>query len=307
MTLRIGMIGLGDIAQKVYLPLLSTNSNIEIAGVMSTTQRTVDHMMQQYRLPFGTTNISQLFERNLDAMFIHSPTPSHYELVMACLAKQIPVYVDKPLSYDLHESQAMAAMAEEKGVLLGVGFNRRFAPRYIDAKQWIEQNGGFEWCAIQKHRTRQQNHHAKQSVYDDLIHILDMMLWLGGTRYELGTHSLRIDNDGKMRSASGFVNFGEAEGSYSMVRKTGFDLEKLEVYGHGRSAEVVNMENAVFYEAGTRPEQLYFGSWDTVLHRRGFEGAVNHFLSNLNTPEQCSIRADLVMESHVLAERISSL
>ncbi|WP_018755674.1 Gfo/Idh/MocA family protein [Paenibacillus terrigena] len=305
MTLRIGMIGLGDIAQKVYLPLLSVHKDVEIAGVMSTTQATVDRMMRQYRLSFGTTRFEELIDRGLDAVFIHSPTESHYELVTACLNRGIPVYVDKPLSYHLAESIAMASRAEEKGVLLAVGFNRRFAPQYVQAKQWLEEQGGIEYLAVQKHRTRLQSHNAKMTIYDDLIHMLDMMIWLGGANYEVGTKSLRINEEGKMLNASGMLHFDHSDASYSMVRLAGADLEKLELHGHGRSAEVTNMEQAIMAEKGNAPIHHTFGSWDTVLRRRGFEGAVHHFLSTLKTPEQCSIRADQVLESHQLAEQIS--
>jgi len=94
------------------------------------------------------------------------------------------------------------------------------------------------------------------------------------------------------------------DAAYSMVRLAGSDLEKLELHGHGRSAEVTNMEVAAMVEKGNATHHT-FGSWDTVLRRRGFEGVVHHFLSTLRTPEQCSIRADLVLESHRLADQIS--
>ncbi|WP_152393686.1 Gfo/Idh/MocA family protein [Paenibacillus guangzhouensis] len=306
MTFRIGIIGLGDIAQKVYLPLLSVHIEVEIAGVMSTTQGTVDRVMHQYRLPFGTTRLEELLDRSLDAVFIHSPTESHYELVTACLDRGIAVYVDKPLSYKLDESIAMAARAEEKAVLLAVGFNRRFAPQYMDAKQWLEEQGGIEYLAVQKHRTRMQSHDAKMTVYDDLIHILDMMLWLGGEKYKLGTKSLYTNDEGQMLRASGMLHYDHADAAYSMVRLAGADLEKLELHGHGRSAEITNMEQAMFAQKGKAPTHHTFGSWDTVLRRRGFEGIVYHFLSSLKRPEQCSVRADQVLESHRLAEQIST-
>ncbi len=49
---RIGLIGLGDIAQKVYLPLLSVNEQVEIVGIMSSTPATVERMKAKYRIPY---------------------------------------------------------------------------------------------------------------------------------------------------------------------------------------------------------------------------------------------------------------
>nr|WP_311198828.1 Gfo/Idh/MocA family oxidoreductase [Paenibacillus sp. YPD9-1] len=60
---RIGIIGLGDIAQKVYLPLLTVHEQVEIAGLMSSTQATVDRMKAKYRIPFGTTHLEELLSK----------------------------------------------------------------------------------------------------------------------------------------------------------------------------------------------------------------------------------------------------
>jgi virulence factor len=301
---RVGIIGLGDIAQKVYLPLLSVNDKVEIAGIMSTTQATVDRLKAAYRLPFGTTKLDELLKLNLDAVFIHSPTETHYSLAMECMAQGVAVYVDKPLSYEWKDSLEMASFAEKKGILLAVGFNRRFAPLYVEAKQWLKETGGFDWCSAVKHRTKQQSCSASKTYYDDLIHMLDLLLWLGEGGYEIRSHAGQTDSDGKLLHASGSLSFGASLGTFSMVRLAGVDLEKLELHGSGRSAEVTHLENAVFYEKGAQPQVRTFGSWETILARRGFAGTVDHFLQSLDTPDACSIRADLVLESHQLVERL---
>jgi virulence factor len=301
---RIGIIGLGDIAQKVYLPLLTSNEHVEIAGIMSTTASTVDRMKAKYRLPFGTTKLEDLLRLELDAVFIHSPTETHHALVMECLDHRVAVYVDKPLSYDLRESMEMASVAERKGVVLAVGFNRRFAPLYVEAKMWLKEAGGFDWCSAVKHRMKQQNQSAGKTYYDDLIHMLDLLVWLGEDGAEIGAHAQTVDKEGKLLHASGSVSFAASAGTFSMVRLAGVDLEKLELHGSGRSAEVTNLENAVFYEKGSLPQVRSFGSWDTLLARRGFVGVADHFLQSLDTPDACTIRADRVLETHQLVEKL---
>ncbi|GFZ98251.1 hypothetical protein GCM10008018_50590 [Paenibacillus marchantiophytorum] len=302
---RIGLIGLGDIAQKVYLPLLSVNESVEIAGIMSSTPTTVERMKAKYRIPYGTTNLDELLALGLDAVFVHSPTSTHYELAMKCIEHGVAVYVDKPLSYDWDQSVQMASFAEQKGILLAAGFNRRFAPLYVEAKQWLQEAGGFDWCSAVKHRIKLQGHGAKETLYDDLIHMLDLLLWLGESPYEVNTYHQQVDDAGKLLHASGTLAFGSAVGTYSMVRLAGVDLEKVELHGSGRSVEVTNLESAVFYEKGGAPRVRTFGSWDTVLERRGFASVVQHFLDSLNNPNACSIRGDLVLDSHRLVERLS--
>ncbi|NEW07245.1 Gfo/Idh/MocA family oxidoreductase [Paenibacillus sp. SYP-B3998] len=302
---RIGLIGLGDIAQKVYLPLLSVNEQVDIVGLMSSTQTTVDRMMMKYRVPFGTTDLNELLDQELDAVFVHSPTATHYDIAMQSIERGVAVYVDKPLSYQWEQSLEMASFAEKKGILLATGFNRRFAPRYVEAKQWLQEAGGFDWASAVKHRTKQQGHSAKETLYDDLIHMLDLLIWLGEVPYEVKTYNQHADSEGKLLHASGTLDFGSAVGTYSMVRRAGFDMEKVELHGSGRSVEITNLEHAVFYEKGAAPSFRSFGSWDTVLERRGFASVVEHFLTSLGSPDSCSIRADRVLDSHQLVERLS--
>lgn len=304
MKKRIGLIGLGNIAQKVYLPLLSEMDSVEIVGIMSTTDTTVEQVGKKYRLPGGTTRLATLLAQGLDAVFVHSPTETHYDIVKSCLLQGIPVYVDKPLSYEWGESVELASIAEKKGLLLAVGFNRRFAPLYREAKSWVEQAGGFEWCSAQKHRTRLQTTSAKVTLYDDLIHMLDLLIWLGGTAYDRATHFQKVDDAGRLLHASGSLSFNSFVGTYSMVRQSGFDLEKLELHGNGRTVEVTNLESANFYEKGALPQWKSFGSWENILYRRGFAGVVEHFLQCLDDPQECSIRADLVLETHKLVEKL---
>jgi virulence factor len=300
----------------VYLPLLTANEAVRVAGLQSRTPATVERVGEQYRIAPRFTELEALLAQQPQAVFVHSPTETHYDVVMACLRHGIHVYVDKPLSYDYGEAERMAEEAAKRGLLLAVGFNRRFAPLYMEAKAWMEAGGGFEWAAVQKHRVRQQEAPARLTVYDDLIHMLDLLMWLRdgdvGAEAAVMAAALTADESGKMLNACGHLRYGAGSGemgasaSYSMVRLAGRDLEKLELHGGGRSAEVVNMETAEWAAAGGLPVTRTFGSWETVLERRGFAGAVRHFLECLGDPGACSVRADRVLASHRLAERAAS-
>lgn len=135
--------------------------------------------------------------------------------------------------------------------------------------------------------------------------MIDLLLWLNEADYHVSSYIDSIDEEGKLLHASGSLSFGKSLGTFSMARRAGMDVEKLELHGYGRSVEVINMETVVFSEKGTMPQMKGSGSWDTILQRRGFAGAVNHFLHTLNQPEQCSIRADLVLETHHIIKKLT--
>lgn len=313
MKKRIGIIGLGDIARKAYLPVLASHERVEIVGIMSRTPATVAAVCAQFRIAAGTADLQELLRLEPEAVFIHAPTETHAALAIECLRQGIDVYVDKPLSYDIRQSAAMVEAAEKSGRLLAVGFNRRFAPLYAEAKAWIGEAGAFQLCSAEKHRVKQQRHSAKETLYDDLIHMLDLLVWLGGDRWDVRAYTQSVDEAGRLRFASGSLAFAdcagvaEAEGlgSFAMARSAGCDLERLELHGAGRSAQVVNLEQASFSDKTSGTRQKTFGSWDSVSFRRGFTGAVEHFLDSLDAPSSCTIRADKVWSVHRLVEELA--
>ncbi|TMV50666.1 Gfo/Idh/MocA family oxidoreductase [Paenibacillus mesophilus] len=307
MKRKVGIIGLGDIAQKAYLPVVAHDPRIEIAAVMSRSKETAERIGETYRIAGRTTDLSELLAQELDAVFVHSPTETHAEIVTACLERGVHVYVDKPLSYKLEESERMTEQAEKRGKLLAVGFNRRFAPMYVEAKRWLEETGGFDLCIAQKHRTRQQTLLAKETLYDDMIHMIDLLLWLGAKPYEVTGWLSEQDGDGRLLHASGSLRMGATASFVSMNRRTGGDLEKLELHGAGRSAEIVNLDSAVLRDKREGERTLRFGSWETVSHRRGFAGIVDHFLATLDSPDECIVKADKVLETHRLVEKLSGM
>ncbi|MDM5276713.1 Gfo/Idh/MocA family oxidoreductase [Paenibacillus silvae] len=302
---RIAIIGLGGIARKVYLPLLTAHPGVEVVGIMNRSSEPVKEVQRTYRIEQGTTDLKELLSWDLDAVFVHTATEAHFEIVMSCLERGLAVYVDKPLSYTIRESEEMTAFAEAQGLLLAVGFNRRFAPMYQKAKEWMQGGAGVETLTLTKHRTDVQDRPAAETVYDDLIHLLDLMLWYTDNDAELLHKWLRVDKQGRLLHAAGIAKQGKtALAHFDMIRAAGADLEKVELHGGGRSVEVINMDSAHYAEQGGRESRELFGSWDSVLVRRGFAGAVDHFLACLDKPDDCLISASYVMDSHELAERL---
>lgn len=114
-------------------------------------------------------------------------------------------------------------------------------------------------CSI-KHRTGYDRRPAEQTVYVDLIQMFDLLLWLGGDHYELLHSNLDTTSEGYLEASFGSVRLGNAFGSYSMNIQARADIERLELHGTGRSAEVINMEQAVFMEKSKLPLTQAFGS-----------------------------------------------
>lgn len=299
---RVAIVGLGNIASKVYLPLLCSHPAVEVAGLASRRSTTVESYGAQYRVPNRFTDFSKLLELKPGIVFVSSPTETHFEVVMECLKAGTNVYVDKPLSYDLAEAEEMTALAEEQGLLLAVGFNRRFAPLYREARAWMSEGGGFELATTHKNRTTSSRAPVRETVYDDLIHLVDTLVWLGGPA-ELGYYTQRIDDTAQLTTASGMLFLQEAVAQFWMQRTSGGSGESLELHGGGRSTSITGLERGVFVAEGTEYTRQP-GSWDSVAYKRGFVWMIDHVLKSLVDPGACEIGAKVVLPTHQLCEQL---
>jgi myo-inositol 2-dehydrogenase/D-chiro-inositol 1-dehydrogenase len=72
-----------------------------------------------------------------DAVVIAAPTDAHASLVRAAVEAGRPTFVEKPLAFDLDESEALVELVERTGARVQVGFQRRFDPAYAEAARLV--------------------------------------------------------------------------------------------------------------------------------------------------------------------------
>lgn len=133
--MRIGIIGLGNICEKAYLPVITAIEGIEIVFCTRNKER-LNSLSKKYRINEAVSTVDELINMNIDAAFVHTATESHIEIIEKLLNNNIHVYVDKPISYSYEDSIRVSNLAKEVNKILMVGFNRRFAPMYSNLKNY---------------------------------------------------------------------------------------------------------------------------------------------------------------------------
>jgi myo-inositol 2-dehydrogenase / D-chiro-inositol 1-dehydrogenase len=84
------------------------------------------------------TDVEQTLRRDdVDFVLIAAPTPQHEALVTAALAAGKHVLCERPLTFDAHADMRLAAEADRRGLGLHVGFWRRHAWPYREARRLI--------------------------------------------------------------------------------------------------------------------------------------------------------------------------
>jgi len=76
--MKIGIIGLGDIAQKGYLPVLTEKENIELI-LCTRNVKTLKKLSEKYRIKQYVQTVDELIEKNIDAAFIITATEAHFK------------------------------------------------------------------------------------------------------------------------------------------------------------------------------------------------------------------------------------
>ena len=137
-TLRIGVVGLGGIAQKAWLPVLGAASDWTLQGAWSPTREKAERICKTWRIPYAGS--LQDLARECDAVFVHTSTATHFQVVSELLNAGVHVCVDKPLAENVQDAERLIELAARKKLTLMVGFNRRFAPLYQQLKA---QSGSF--------------------------------------------------------------------------------------------------------------------------------------------------------------------
>ncbi|WP_010648118.1 Gfo/Idh/MocA family protein [Oceanobacillus massiliensis] len=297
---RVGIVGLGGIAQKAYLPILSKEKDWQLMGAFSPGVEKRKQICSQYRMQ-EYSNLPALAS-DCDAIFVHSSTASHFEVVAELLNKGIDVYVDKPLASTVAEAEKLVTLSKNKGRKLMVGFNRRFSPMYVEAKKQAKDTS---WIRFEKHRARSIGPGSYQfTLLDDYIHVVDTARWLADSELLVKYSEIKVNQDNHLTRAQHI--FEAPDGTVlhtAMHRHAGSNLEQLEMQTDGATIRIKNMRLTEIEQQQGRTS-IEPSSWDSILKQRGFENAVDHFIQCINHDLQPELDGEEGLKTQMLLDSL---
>lgn len=188
-TTRIGIIGLGGIAQVVHLPILSKLRNVRIEAAAEIHDKNLAVISKKYGIKNTAKDYTQLLESNeIDAFIIATPTNTHKKIAIDCLEHGKHILIEKPAAPTLNEVMEIAEIAEEKKLTVQVGMNMRFRPDSMLLKSIINSkelgDPYYIRCKWNKKYSSEKRWFFKKKeagggVLVDLgISLLDLALWI---------------------------------------------------------------------------------------------------------------------------------
>ncbi len=126
----VGVLGAGNYAMAVFLPILQKAGGIELAGIASASGLSARHAAQKFGFRFAASDESEILDRpEINTVVVLTPHHRHADQVLHALRAGKHVYCEKPLALRQQALDEIETVLQADGTpRLMVGFNRRFAP-----------------------------------------------------------------------------------------------------------------------------------------------------------------------------------
>ncbi|MFE2639985.1 Gfo/Idh/MocA family oxidoreductase [Streptomyces scopuliridis] len=137
--LRVGLVGYGLAGSVFHAPLIAATDGLALDTVVtSSPERREQARAESPGVRFAASP-DELWQRtdSLDLIVIASPNKTHVPIATAALKAGLPVVVDKPVAGSAAEARELAALAEERGLLLSVFQNRRWDNDFLTLTRLI--------------------------------------------------------------------------------------------------------------------------------------------------------------------------
>lgn len=297
--IKAGVIGIGSIAAKAYLPVYACMDDVDFY-FCTRNVKTLDKIHSKYRWNHLFTSIDDLLKQGIQAAFVHAATPAHPKIIERLIHEGIAVYTDKPLTNHFESAVQLTKLAEEKHVMLTTGFNRRFAPLLAEASLLPDKT----MIICQKNRVDTPND-LRTIVFDDFIHVLDTVRFIIGSPIDPISVHFSWTSENQCSGIFALFQSGPILASAIMNRVTGANEETTQVMTKHGECFVHNLSEREWIE-GTSRQLKRFDDWTNTLHKRGFEPIISAFIQAVKMEQSEPIGKRDALETHRLCEWVTN-
>jgi predicted dehydrogenase len=254
--LRTALIGLGRMG-RAHLDALAAVAEIDVVALAEPSATAME--LATARRPDAARYervADALAHPGVEACLVATPTPSHPEIVTAALDAGLHVLCEKPLALDPDLGDALGPRAAARGLVLQVGFWRRFSPPWRAAKARL---AGGEIGAPLYVRLAQWDGDPPPPAFCDPavsgglaidcgVHEYDLAEWLTGRQVvRVSAWSLPVVDEGVGRA-------GDVDNLVAVLELAGgavatVDLSRNARFGDDVRTEVLGSDGALLVES----------------------------------------------------------
>jgi predicted dehydrogenase len=296
---RFAVIGAGSFARGFHIPNICKIPESELIAIANFTGVNARQVAEEFGAAYCTTDYREvLADRNIDAVAITTRHHLHAEMALAAAQNGKHVFVEKPLALTLEECQQIRQAVAEAGILLTVGFNRRFAPLAIRLKELLDNAPGPKMITYRVNAGWLPPDHwtldplqGGGRILGEGCHFFDLLYYLVGAEPVRIAASLARSTEAEVKDHSNLSASVEfADGSvgtliYTVVGHKDLAKERIEAFAGGKAFILDNFDSLVSYG-----EQL--AKSPAAPANKGHLGLMQHFCSAVLGKTQLEITAD---------------
>jgi UDP-N-acetylglucosamine 3-dehydrogenase len=151
-----------------------------LAAICDADQVKAEEIGRKYKVNAYQSVDSMLKAENIDAVFVCTPTSTHFEIAKNLIQKKKSVFIEKPMTYKSEEGVFLSDLAKKNGVLLTCGYIERFNPAVETVKEFVKSKKYGDLIMLEFHRENRMPLHIKDVgiIYDTAVHDIDTAMWL---------------------------------------------------------------------------------------------------------------------------------
>lgn len=255
--LGLGVLGAGNYARQVALPIVRRIGGMRRVGVASSRGLGAADAARRFGFRYATSDEETILaDSDVDAVAILTRHNLHAAQTARALRAGKHVLCEKPLSLDREGVDEVAQAVADSGRLLTVGFNRRFSPAGQRLEEFVRRGTG-PWTA--NYRVNAGPLPPGHWLLDpaqgggrllgEACHFLDFLTFL------FGLAPVRVRASGGGEDFVVVLEFEDGStGSVTYVSSGDPSLakERLEVFGSGRAAVLDDFRRLTLAEGGRR-------------------------------------------------------
>lgn len=263
-SICVGFIGAGSFAQKFLIPYAKNDGYLQIVA----TARGINakNVADKFGFQHFTTDAQEIFtNKSINTVFIATRHNTHADLTIKAIESGKNVFVEKPLTID---EQFLATIAnvsrQHSDTRLMVGFNRRFSPLALHAKETFKGlseplvinyriNAGFIPLS---HWT--QTDEGGGRILGEVCHFVDFFQFLTDSEptkvfaESVSSANAKTNNHDNIIITIHFKNGSIGCITYVACGGTLLSKEYIEIFGGNRSFIIQDFSEGIFYGDGKR-------------------------------------------------------
>ena len=309
--LQVALIGCGGRGLG-HVRVLQEFDDVEMVAVCDPIEAARNAAGDEFNIAGRYASVDEMLDaESLDAVFVATPAHLNGEAALPCLERGVNTLMEKPPGMSVAETTALRDAAARTGAKSMVGWNRRFHPIIVKAREMVEARGAVTQLVGEFHKSvtgfiksgRFPEHLMDNLFLETPIHALDIVRAMAGAEVE-EVHSVvrRTISDYKDVHAALILFENGCVAHLAANYTTDARLERYEIHGRDISAYLEGVSQGTVFCDGQQHQLSGSGTSGTEEQNR-------YFLDCIKADRPVSLPAanlDEAIKTMELAEAILS-